>query len=148
MNFNSKVKHAQNVVKSLNSQNMKTFTSLFDFLNQLSEIQELKETLRSFEGGESAAIDIVLSDNEFDSSVKDDYLDAIKDAEATDDKQLFVVIHRLGMTDLISSLWGEVVDDVKKTYACEANKILDSLEEAFKENGVKKDSLTLKNSSN
>lgn len=37
MNFNSKVKHAQNVVKSLNSQNMKTFTSLFDFLNQLSE---------------------------------------------------------------------------------------------------------------
>ena len=52
------------------------------------------------------------------------------------------------MTDLISSLWGEVVDDVKKTYACEANKILDSLEEAFKVNGVKKDSLTLKNSSN
>lgn len=37
MNFNSKVKHAQNVVKSLNSQNMKTFTILFDFLNQLSE---------------------------------------------------------------------------------------------------------------
>lgn len=111
-------------------------------------IQELKETLRSFEGDESAAISIVLSDNEFDSSVKADYLDAIKDAEATDDKQLFVVIHRLGMTDLISSLWGEVVDDVKKAYACEANKILDSLEEAFKENGVKKDSLTLKNSSN
>lgn len=52
------------------------------------------------------------------------------------------------MTDLISSLWCEVVDDVKKAYACEANKILDSLEEAFRENGVEKASLTLKSSLN
>lgn len=111
-------------------------------------IQELKETLRSFEGDESAAIDIVLSDNEFDSSVKDDYLDAIKDAKATDDKQLFVVIHRLGMTDLISSLWGEVVDNVKEAYGNKANKVLGNLEEAFKENGVEKTSLTLESSLN
>lgn len=111
-------------------------------------IQELKETLRSFEGDESAAIDIVLSDNEFDSSVKDDYLDAIKDAEATDEKQLFVVIHRLGMTDLISSLWGEVVDSVKEAYGNKANKVLGNLEEAFKENGVEKTSLALKSSLN
>lgn len=111
-------------------------------------IQELKETLRSFKGDESAAIDIVLSDNEFDSSVKDDYLDAIKDAETTDDKQLFVVIHRLGMTDLISSLWSEVVDNIKKTYGSEADEVLCSLEEAFKENGVEKASLTSKNSLN
>lgn len=111
-------------------------------------IQELKETLRCFEGDESAAIDIVLSDNEFDSSVKNDYLDAIKDAEATDDKQLFVVIHRLGMTDLISSLWCEVVDNVKKTYGSETNKVLCNLEDAFKENGVEKISLTLKSSLN
>ena len=52
------------------------------------------------------------------------------------------------MTDLISSLWCEVVDNVKEAYGSETNKVLCNLEEAFKENGVEKTSLTLKNSLN
>lgn len=37
MKFKNEIKNARNVVKNLNSQNVKTFASLFDFLDQLSE---------------------------------------------------------------------------------------------------------------
>lgn len=104
-------------------------------------IKELKETIHSFEGDESANICIVLSDDEFNSETKNEYIEAIKNAESKDENQLFVVIHRLGMTDIISTVWNDVIDNIKKTYLSEANKVISNLKEALLNNGVDKHSL-------
>lgn len=104
-------------------------------------IKELKETIHSFEGDESANICIVLSDDEFNSETKNEYIEAIKNAESKDENQLFIVIHRLGMTDIISTVWNDVIDNIKKTYLSEANKVISNLKEALLNNGVDKHSL-------
>lgn len=109
-------------------------------------VKELKETVHSFEGDESANICIILSDNEYNSEIKNDYLDAIKNAESEDQNQLFLVIHRLGMTDVVSSLWNDVIDNVKSTYLSQADKIIANLEKALLDNGVDKLSLKLTSS--
>lgn len=106
-------------------------------------IKELKETIHSFEGDESANICIVLSDDEFNLETKNEYIEAIKNAESQDENQLFVVIHRLGMTDIISTVWGDVIDNIKNAYLSEADKVISNLEEVLSSNGVDKLSLKI-----